>query len=202
MEWLVYGKSGLVHDVTVSHYRLSIHLGTAIIIISSIFWLILNIYNKDKNFFIFSKNNLFYQILLLSIFLQIILGAFVSGLDAGMIYQTWPLMGRSFFPDDIVLNNIFNFFEFNNHSLYLFYHRNLAYFIIIFSSFIIFNIFKKKIKKLYQPIKIFSFILFIQVFFGIITLISGLNIYLASLHQITGVLLVLSALNLYYLNAK
>ena len=195
-------KSGLVHDITVSHYRLSLHLSMAIIIISSIFWLILNIYNKDKNFFIFSQNNLFYQILLLAIFLQIILGAFVSGLDAGMIYQTWPLMGRSFFPDDIVLNNIFNFFEFNNHSLVQFYHRNLAYFIIILSSFIIFNIFKKKIKKLYYPIKIFSFILSIQVFFGIITLISGLNIYLASLHQITGVLLVFSALNLYYLNAK
>ena len=201
MGWYMV-KSGLVHDVTVSHYRLSIHLGTAIIIISSIFWLILNIYKKDKNFFIFSQNNLFYQILLLTIFLQIVLGAFVSGLDAGMIYQSWPLMGKSFFPDDVVLNNILNFFEFNNHSLVQFYHRNLAYFIIIFSSFIIFNIFKKKIKKLYQPIKIFSFILFIQVFFGIITLISGLNIYLASLHQITGVLLVLSALNLYYLNAK
>tara|TARA_A100001015_G_scaffold308011_1_gene404896 strand:- start:2352 stop:3374 length:1023 start_codon:yes stop_codon:yes gene_type:complete len=201
MGWYMV-KSGLVHDITVSHYRLSIHLSIAIIIISSIFWLILNIYKKDKNFFIFSQNNLFYQILLLAIFLQIILGAFVSGLDAGMIYQTWPLMGKSFFPDDIVLNNIFNFFEFNNHSLVQFYHRNLAYFILIFSSFIIFNIFKKKIKKLYYPIKIFSLILSIQVFFGIITLISGLNIYLASLHQITGVLLVFSALNLYYLNAK
>ena len=202
MGWYMV-KSGLVNDITVSHYRLSIHLSTAIIIISSIFWLILNIYyNVEKNFFIFSQNNLFYQILLLIIFLQMIFGAFVSGLDAGMIYQTWPLMGKSFFPDDVVLNNIFNLFEFNNHSLVQFYHRNLAYFIIIFSSFIIFNIFQRKIKKLYRPIKIFSFILFIQVLLGITTLISGLNIYLASLHQITGVLLVFSALNLYYLNAK
>ena len=201
MGWYMV-KSGLVHDVTVSHYRLSIHLGTAIIIISSIFWLILNTIKKDKNFFIFSQSNLFYQILLLAIFLQIILGAFVSGLDAGMIYQTWPLMGKSIFPNDIVFNNFFIFFEFNNHSLVQFYHRNLAYFIIIFSCFIIFSIFKKKIKKLYRPIKIFSLILFLQVFLGITTLISGLNIYLASLHQITGVLLVFSTLNLYYFNAK
>ena len=35
-------KSGLVHDVTVSHYRLSLHLSLALIIISIIFWLILN----------------------------------------------------------------------------------------------------------------------------------------------------------------
>ena len=196
-------KSGLVHDITVSHYRLSIHLTTAIIIISSIFWLILNIQKReDKNFLSFSKNNLFYQILLFIIFLQIVLGAFVSGLDAGMIYQTWPLMGNSFFPDDFKLKNFFNYFEFDNHSLVQFYHRNLAYFIVIFSSFIILNIFKKKIKKLYLPIKIFSFVLIFQIFFGIITLISGLNIYLALLHQITGVLLVFSALNLYFSNTK
>ena len=196
-------KSGLVHDITVSHYRLSIHLTTAIIIISSIFWLILNIQKReDKNFLSFSKNNLFYQILLFIIFFQIVLGAFVSGLDAGMIYQTWPLMGNSFFPDDFKLNNFFNYFEFDNHSLVQFYHRNLAYFIVIFSSFIIFNIFKKKIKNLYLPIKIFSIVLIFQIFFGIITLISGLNIYLALLHQITGVLLVFSALNLYFSNTK
>jgi len=36
---------------------------------------------------------------------QIIIGAFVSGLDAGMIYQTWPKMNLSYFPDDINLNN-------------------------------------------------------------------------------------------------
>ena len=50
-------KSGLVNDTTVSHYRLSIHLSTAILIISTIFWLIKNIISKkNKNFFNFLKN--------------------------------------------------------------------------------------------------------------------------------------------------
>ena len=50
--------------------------------------------------------------------------------------------------------------------------------------------------------KILFLVLFIQAILGIFTLISGLNIYLASAHQITSVLLVLSALNLYFLRAK
>ena len=49
-------KSGLVNDVTVSHYRLSIHLGIAIFIISTIFWLVLNIFQKIISlFFTFPK---------------------------------------------------------------------------------------------------------------------------------------------------
>ena len=100
-------KSGLVNDISVSHYRLSIHLSTAFLIIATIFWLIKNIStNKSKVFFKFSKENLFFQILMLIIFFQIIIGAFVSGLDAGKIYQTWPLMGNNYLPDDLILNNI------------------------------------------------------------------------------------------------
>ena len=91
-------KSGLVNDVTVSHYRLSIHLTTALIIISSIFWLLKNIKsNTNKKFFKISNNNTPFQFLILLIFVQIIMGAFVSGLDAGKIYQTWPKMGLKFF---------------------------------------------------------------------------------------------------------
>ena len=55
---------------------------------------------------------------------------------------------------------------------------------------------------LYNSFKILILFLLVQVILGILTLISGLNIYLASLHQITSVLLILSALNLYFLVAK
>ena len=102
-------KSGLVNDVTVSHYRLSLHLSTALIIISSIFWLIINIKNDThKGFFIIAKKNIIFQILFFLILLQVILGAFVSGLDAGKIYQTWPLMGHSIVPNDLILKNFNN----------------------------------------------------------------------------------------------
>ena len=196
-------QSGLVNDVTVSHYRLSIHLSFAFLIISSIFWISKNFNSgKIKNFFIFSSYNLPFQLLILLLFVQIIFGAFVSGLDAGKIYQTWPLMGSSFYPDDQSDNYSKIFLNFNDRSIVQFYHRNLAYVVIIYSLFLAVYIYKKKILNLYKPLKILIFFLLLQVILGIFTLISGLNIYLASMHQITSVLLVLSALNMYYFRVK
>ena len=196
-------KSGLVNNVSVSHYRLSVHLSTAIIIISSIFWLLKNIHsNSNKKFFSFSNNNLPFQLLILIILFQIILGAFVSGLDAGQIYQTWPKMGSTFFPDDITYKTLIEFLNFENHSLVQFYHRTLAYIILLYSLYLIFYVYNKRISYLYKGITILSFFLILQVTLGVFTLVSGLNMYLASMHQVTSVLLIFSALNLYFLRVK
>ena len=196
-------KSGLVNNISVSHYRLSIHLITALFIISTIFWLLMNIFNnKNKKFFKLSKNNLPFLFLMFIIFTQIVMGAFVSGLDAGKIYQTWPLMGDTYFPNDILLMEFKDVIEFNNHSLVQFYHRNLAYFIILYVICLSFIIYKRKLINLYKPLKILILLLFLQAILGIFTLVSNLNIYLASLHQITSVFLIFSALNLYFFRAK
>ena len=195
--------SGLTNDVTVSHFRLSIHLVNAILIISMLFWLIKNtLIKKNKLFFKYSINNFPFQILILIIFLQIIMGAFVSGLDAGKIYQTWPMMGDNYLPDDILLKSLVDIFEFDNHSLVQFYHRNLAYLIIFYVIILSIMIHIKKITYLYKPLNILLFFLILQILLGIYTLLSGQNIYLASLHQVTSVLLVFSALNLYFLRVK
>ena len=200
--WLMV-KSGLINDITVSHYRLSIHLTTAIIIIVSLFWLIRNVsINRNKFFFNFSKKYLPFQILIFLIFVQIIIGAFVSGLDAGKIYQTWPLMGASYIPNDVILESFDSIIEFNNHSLVQFYHRNLAYFILFYVLFLSIYISINKLSYLYKPLVILIFFLFLQAILGILTLVSDLNIILASTHQITSVLLVFSAVNLYYLRTN
>ena len=57
-------------------------------------------------------------------------------------------------------------------------------------------------QNLYSSLKILLIFLSFQVILGILTLVTGLNIYLASAHQITSVLLAFSALNLYYFRAK
>ena len=132
------------------------------------------------------------------ILLQIIIGAFVSGLDAGKIYQTWPLMGNNYIPDDFSYRTINSYFEFDNHSLVQFYHRNLAYFISFYILVLSFWIFRKKETYLFKPVFILIGILIIQIFLGIITLLSNLNIVIALGHQITSVIFILSALNLYY----
>jgi cytochrome c oxidase assembly protein subunit 15 len=123
-------KSGLVENVSVSHYRLSIHLFIAFTILSSLVWISFNFSNNErKNFLQLNLNYISLKLLLIFLYTQIILGAFVSGLDAGKIYQTWPLMNNSYFPDDVPLNNFFNF---NNPSVVQFIHRNIAYLIFFF----------------------------------------------------------------------
>ena len=192
-------QSGLVNDVTVSHYRLSLHLTMAILIISIIFWEILNLRGKKKSFFLNNTSiKLPFIFLIVLIFFQIIFGAFVSGLDAGKIYQTWPLMGNNYFPNDLKVINLANMTDLKSHSLVQFYHRNLAYIITFYILLISFFIFKYKHASLYRPLTFFLLILLLQIVLGVFTLLSNLHMLLALGHQISGVLLVLSSLNLYY----
>ena len=136
------------------------------------------------------------------IFTQITIGAFVSGMDAGTIYNTWPLMGLSYFPDDNVIMNIFSINVFNDPSLIQFLHRNLAYIILIYYLILVYKIYKKKLVRNFLPIKIIGFILTFQIILGIFTLLHNAQIYLASLHQISSIFLVISSLYFLYLNSK
>ena len=189
-------KSGLIENTSVSHYRLSVHLIIAFSILSALFWITLNSFNKTKKkFFQFDTKYIFLKILLILLFTQIVLGAFVSGLDAGRIYQTWPLMNGSYFPDDILLSDFFNF---NLPSFVQFFHRNLAYLIFIISIYIGFVIFKKKELNLYKNFIVYFLFIIAQVVLGVLVLISGASIYLASMHQISSILLIVAAINLYY----
>ena len=192
-------KSGLVEDVTVSHYRLSLHLSLAIIIISIIFWELLNLKNNNRKFFFKSSTNNFSSFfLIILILVQVILGAFVSGLDAGKIYQSWPLMNNSYFPDDVDIINFISLVNFDNESLIQFYHRNFAYFITAYILLLSYINLRKRESVTFKPNLILLFVLFIQIALGIFTLLSNLNIALASAHQIFSVIIVLSAINLHY----
>ena len=189
-------KSGLVQNVSVSHYRLSIHLFIAFSIFSSIFWVLLNSLNNTKKFFFeFNSNLLSIKFLLFLLFVQIIFGAFVSGLDAGKIYQTWPLMNGGYFPNDI---SSIDYLNFSQPSFVQFIQRNLAYIIFSLSIYIGFIIFKKKEINLYNNFLSYFLIVLVQIILGILVLTSGTNIYLASMHQISSIFLITTALNLYY----
>ncbi len=66
-------------------------------------------------------------------------------MDAGKIYNSWPLMGSNYFPDDNSFANLFKFSVFNNPSLVQFIHRNLAYVIFLFYLLIVKIIIKERI---------------------------------------------------------
>ena len=193
-------SSGLIDRIDVSHFRLSLHLIVAFLILSLILW---NYFKLNINIVEVSKLNFFFPfIFLILIFLQIIIGALLSGMDAGLIYNSWPLMGNSFFPDDNKLLNLFNLSAFSDASLVQFFHRNLAYIILVFYFFILFKVYKNQDKNSFLAITILGFLLLIQVILGILTLLNGVQIILASLHQLSSIFLVSASIYFLYLNRK
>ena len=193
-------SSGLVNRIDVSHFRLSAHLLLAFVILSLIFWNYLKISKKNN---ISNKVNPLIPLFFLTlIFLQIVIGAFVSGMDAGKIYNSWPLMGDNYFPDDNILLNLFKLSVFSEPSLTQFIHRNLAYLIGIFYLLIFYKIYKNKMYDLYNSVNILGFFIILQIILGIITIIYGAQIYIASMHQISSIFLVSSSIYFFYLNTE
>ena len=192
-------QSGLVNRVDVSHFRLSLHLIIAFLILSLIFWNYLKI--KINNDFTNKLNSVIPFIFLILIFIQIVIGAFVSGMDAGKIYNTWPLMGNNYFPDDNDLLNLFKISALSDPSLVQFIHRNLAY-IIVFYIVIFYKIYKNKMKNLYKSINILGFFIILQIILGVLTILYGAQIYISSMHQISSIFLVSSCIYFYYLNCR
>ena len=193
-------SSGLVDRVDVSHYRLSVHLLIAFFILSLIFWNYLKL-NTFKTSY--DKIGIIAPAIFLTlVFCQIGIGAFVSGMDAGTIYNSWPLMGNNYFPDDNDYINLFKLSAFNDPSLVQFMHRNLAYLITIYYLYLLLQIYKKKLFKMYLVINLLGILLLIQIILGVFTLLYGAQIKFASMHQISSIFLVSSSIYLLFLNTK
>ena len=196
-------KSGLTERTDVSHYRLSLHLTLAFIIFILLFWNYLK--SKNQQIAIHNKKLPFYLPIFftISILAQITIGAFVSGLDAGQIYQSWPLMNQSYFPNDSNLKDLFSTKAFEMPSIVQFIHRNLAYFIILLFGFIVAIIYRNKDFVYLRRTALLIFIsLFLQIFLGILTILSGAQIILASMHQIGSILLITTSLILVFKNSR
>jgi len=191
-------SSGLIQNNDVSHFRLSIHLSLALFILCLIFWFILNVY-KIKKFQFKFPNSLLLFILTL-IILQIILGAFLSGLDGGLIYNSWPDMNGSFFPNDVNYLDLFTNQLFNNVSIIQFLHRLIAYLLLFF--ILILNYFFIKNKIDIKNVLFFDLAILLQVFLGILTLISGVEIKYASLHQLGSIFVLTTYLIILYKNSN
>jgi heme a synthase len=195
-------KSGLTENTDVSHYRLSLHLTLAFIILICLFWSYLKInYQKTEKVFKSIPFNL-PSIFVILLLLQISVGALVSGLDAGQIYQTWPLMNDAYYPDDSKIKDLFSLVALETPSLVQFIHRNIAYLIIFLFLWIVTLVYKNDVynhlKKTTQVVFIF---LSIQIFLGVFTVISGAQIILASMHQIGSIFLITSSLVLVFKNS-
>lgn len=126
--WMV--MSGLTDRTEVSQYRLAAHLGLATLIFGALIWTALDLLNGKSTRLLTGLAKAAAAILAL-IFLQTILGAFVAGIRAGLIYNTWPLMAGAFIPDGLfAMTPVWhNFFE--SHLTVQFQHRMTAYLLLL-----------------------------------------------------------------------
>jgi len=196
-------KSGLTEKTNVSHYLLALHLTLAFIIFILLLWNYLK-YKKQQVFISNKKLPEYLPIFFIfCLLIQICIGAFVSGLNAGQIYQSWPLMNQGYFPDDSNLKDLFSIKAFETPSIVQFIHRNIAYFIILLFSFITTIIYRNEDFIYLRKITLMIFIfLFLQTFLGILTVLSGGQIILASMHQVGSILLITTSLILVFKNSR
>jgi cytochrome c oxidase assembly protein subunit 15 len=189
-------SSGLIENTDVSHYRLALHLSLALTILSIIFWFIMGTIKISP--FKIKFNNTFLNLIFILIILQIVLGVFLAGMDGGLIYNSWPDMNGNFLPNDINNIDLFLYSSLDNPSVVQFYHRFTAY--LLFISLLFLNFYTYRAKIDFKPILILNIAIFVQIILGIVTLITGVKITYASLHQLGSVFVLTSFLYIKYKN--
>ena len=184
--WMV--TSGFEVRTSVSQYRLAIHLGAALLLLVAILWIALE-YLRAAPERGNAKRGIAFVAL---VYVQMLLGALVAGLHAGLIYNTWPDMNGRVLPEDAFFSVPWwiNFFE--NPGLAQFDHRIGAYIVAGFAAFIYtrgikLNGYAKASAKAVAIITAF------QIFLGVTTLLLQAPEWLAAAHQVTAALLLCAA---------
>ncbi len=182
--YMVY--SGLQKEPHVSHYRLAAHLISAFTVFGFTFWYALNLLYPQA----IEENNIIKQVKRLSVImfgiivLQIIYGAFVAGLKAGLFYNTFPKMGTKFIPETVTSFDPFYKNLIENPSGVQFIHRTIAYLAVIIVLFTWETIRKMELTKLQRRASNFMLgVVFVQFLLGIITILYAVPVTMGVLHQ-------------------
>ena len=180
--------SGLADRTDVSHFRLSAHLLLALAIIGSLIWVALDLLRlartgQDAPARLTGLGAVTIAIL----FVQLLYGAWVAGLDAGQVANSWPGMQGRFFPAGVEWGRGIGWALANDPFLIHFIHRWWAW--LVLAAMIVFARAIKRGGERAPSIAIHS-ALGTQILLGILTVLTGVNIVLATLHQAVGALLV------------
>jgi cytochrome c oxidase assembly protein subunit 15 len=186
-------KSGLVDNPRVSQYRLTAHLGAAVLIYSFILWTAFSLISPKSDQPIELKN--FAYSLSGLIFLMILSGGLVAGTHAGHAYSTWPLMGDSFIPAGLYSMAPAWLSAFEDITTIQFNHRMFAYLIVVLVAIFAVKILRSDLKGSAR-IGVYCLIglLIIQVTLGISTLVFYVPVPVAAAHQVGAVALLSASL--------
>lgn len=189
-------KSGLSERTSVSHIRLAIHLMAAFITFGFTFYVALDfIYSQKNNYDLHLKKlHRFTWIVMLLLCIQIIYGAFVAGIKAGKLYNTFPKMGDEWVASAVPYSLSESGAEalFNDASVVQFIHRYSAYLVVaLFIALYVYayNLHNARMQKLLsaeklKAVNLLPYAVLFQFLLGIFTLIYSVPVWLGILHQL------------------
>lgn len=190
-------KSGLVDRPDVSQYRLTAHLGLAVLVYAFMVWLILGLTAPKR--LIPPMTSWRPLALVALVYLMILSGGFVAGTDAGYSYPTWPLMGESFIPPALYADGWVSAFE--QVTTIQFNHRMFAYaLVLIVAGLAIRNWLLSRDTRVRTGALLMVAALAVQVTLGISTLLTHVAIPVAAAHQ--GGAVVLLTATLFFAHAR
>lgn len=196
-------KSGLVDNPDVSQYRLTAHLGAAVIIYGYILWTALGLLMRSTNNQSILRCNTNQASCLKStsfilsalVFIMILSGGFVAGTNAGFAYPTFPLMGDSFIPDGLYQTDPSWLAAFEDITTIQFNHRIFAYFLVLLIATFSYKVLMRQPStKLRIGIYYLLAALVIQICLGVTTLLTHVYVPIAASHQGGAILLFTASL--------
>lgn len=194
--------SGLVDRVDVSQYRLTAHLGFAVLLFMFSLWVAFDLLLPRERLEKAATGSLAFVTLAFTglVFVQILLGGFVAGLDAGIGFNTWPLMDGALVPAGLYGESSFIASTFENNMTVQFNHRMAAYLVVVFAGVLWALGLKAGLTRWQKKVlNLLGLAVIVQVALGVFTLIYFVPLWLGAMHQ-AGALIVLGlALLLIYL---
>ena len=188
-------KSGLVARVDVSQYRLALHLGVAALIFGLLLWMALDLRKKREGTRIAAGVNqcTAAAILVVLVFVQIVLGAFVAGLKAGLSHNTWPLMDGSLIPPGLGAMSPWYLNLFENVLTVQFNHRVAAYALgVVALLHVVFVLRSTAATAVRISAAVLGLAIMLQIGLGIWTLLAAVPLALGLAHQ-AGAIMVFAA---------
>ncbi len=179
--WMV--SSGLTERLDVSQYRLATHLSMAFLILGLTLWTALELRYGQAREAVRSRLFPWISVFWGAVLLQVALGAFVAGLDAGRIYTTWPGFSGDIIPRDYLYGMPFWQAIFESRPAVQFQHRWFAYLLVVTGAALAWLIWQRQDGVFKRFAVAIPAVLTLQVVLGIATLMSAAPLWLSLLHQ-------------------
>ncbi|MDF1736801.1 MAG: COX15/CtaA family protein [Minwuia sp.] len=186
-------QSGLVDRPDVSQYRLAAHLTLAFLIYALLLWTAWSVREEGRERLALSAMRTPSAILAALVLLQIVVGAFVAGINAGHIYNTWPLMDGALVPDGLFAQGSGLAALFDDHLSIQFVHRVVAYALLGVAAWTMLRGRGVGGRARSASMGVIHVIV-LQILLGIATLVMVVPVWLGALHQATALLVWTAAL--------